>query len=187
MKALYILLVSILLIAPSYAQEIYKVLQNESSITIKGTSSVHDWESTVEVFKGSASFITEDGALISIDALNFSVVTESIKSGKRIMDNKTKGALEAKKHPKILFKFESIEEVVGDSLTINGSLTLAGVSNEISLTGSYQVGTNGVISVSGVQNINMEDYGIKPPTAMMGTLKTGKEVDIEFNVTFSNN
>lgn len=187
MKVLYILLVSILIISPAKAQEIYQVLKSESSISIKGTSSVHDWESTVEELEGSAAFSMEDGALTSIEALSFSVVTESIKSGKRIMDNKTKDALEAKKYPSIIFTFESLSEVVGDSVTVSGSLNLAGATQEISLTGAYQVGDNGNITITGVETIDMEDYGVKPPTAMMGTLKTGKEVDVEFNITFSKN
>ena len=108
MKALYILLVSILLITPTKAQEIYQVLKGESSILIKGTSSLHDWESNAEEFEGSASFKMEEGALTSIEALSFSVITESIKSGKRIMDNKTKDALDAKKHPRISFIFKSL-------------------------------------------------------------------------------
>lgn len=187
MKVLYILIVSFLLIIPTQAQDIYQVSQSESSVTIKGTSSVHDWESTAEQFEGSAAFTTEDGVLIGIETLNFSVATESIKSGKRIMDNKTKNALKAKKHPAIMFNFQSLEQVIGDSLTVNGSLTIAGVTKEIILTSAYQVGENGIISVSGIENINMEDYGIKPPSAMMGTLKTGKEVEIEFTITFSRN
>lgn len=33
----------------------------------------------------------------------------------------------------------------------------------------------------------MTDYGIKPPKAMLGTLKTGDEVEIVFNVILSKN
>lgn len=187
MKTLYILLVSILLITTSKAQEIYQVVSSESSILIKGTSSLHEWESNAEQFEGSASFITENGALTNIEALSFSVVTESIKSGKRIMDNKIKDALDAKKHALITFSFSKIEEVSGDSITVSGNLSLAGISKEISLTGAYQVEANGNITISGMEPIDMEDYGIKPPTAMMGTLKTGKDVEVEFQITFSKN
>jgi hypothetical protein len=31
----------------------------------------------------------------------------------------------------------------------------------------------------------MQDYGVNPPTPMMGTLKTGGIVDVEFKITFS--
>lgn len=187
MKTLYILLVSIFIITSTQAQETYQLLKSESSILIKGTSSVHDWESTAEEFDGAASFVFEEGALTSLEALSFSVVTESIKSGKRIMDNKTKDALEAKKHPAISYSFLSVEDLTEDSVTVSGTLNLAGVAKEISLTGEYQLGENNTITISGKETIDMEEYGIKPPTAMMGTLKTGKEVDVEFNITFSKN
>jgi len=185
MKALYILLVSILLITSTQAQEIYQIEKSESSILIKGTSSLHDWESVAEEFDGAASFLFEEGKLTNIEALSFSVLTESIKSGKRIMDNKTKDALDAKKNPSIIFSFLSIDEVTEDSITVTGSLKLAGVTKEISLTSAYMVSPNSNITVSGVETINMQDYGVNPPTAMMGTLKTGGIVDVEFKITFS--
>ncbi len=185
MKALQILIISLLLFSFTQAQEIYQIEKSESSILIKGTSSLHDWESVAEEFDGAASFLFEEGTLTNIEALSFSVITESIKSGKRIMDNKTKDALDSKKNPSIIFSFLTIDEVTEDSITVTGNLNLAGVTKEISLTGAYLVNPNSNITVSGVETINMEDYGVKPPTAMMGTLKTGGVVDVEFNITFS--
>ncbi len=187
MKVLYIFLVSFFLITIVKAQQTYSVSLNESSVLIKGTSSVHDWESNVENFTGSAIFTITDGVIESLAALNFSVEAQSIKSGKRIMDNKTKDALEAKDHPQIQFDFISLERIENDTLWVKGNLSLAGVSEEIILTGVYEVEENGSVWVSGSQPVDMEDYNIKPPTAMMGALKTGKDVNIEYRIRFSQN
>ena len=38
--------------------------------------------------------------------------------------------------------------------------------------------------VKGEVPLKMSDFGIDPPTAMMGTLKTGNEVVIKYNLEF---
>lgn len=187
MKVLYIFLVSIFLISSSAAQQSYSVSGEESSVLIKGTSSVHDWESRVESFTGSAIFTITDGVMESLEALSFSVDANSIKSGKRIMDNKTKGALEAKDYPQITFEFISLEGIENDTVWVKGNLSLAGVTKEVMLTGAYEFGENGSVWVSGSQPVDMEDYNIKPPTAMMGALKTGKDVEVAYRIRFSKN
>lgn len=187
MKAFFLICISFLLATSISAQEIYKVVVDESSMIIKGTSSIHEWESDVEEFDGAVAFNFTDGVLDNISQLELSVVTTSIKSGKRIMDGKIKDALEAKKFPTIDFTFTSMEELTGDSVSVTGNLTLVGVTKEISLTAAYQVGENGNITITGSEGIDMSEYGVAPPTAMMGTLKTGKDVDIEYLITLSKN
>lgn len=187
MKVLYIFLVSTFLISSATAQQSYTVSNDGSSMMIKGTSSVHNWESNVEEFSGSAIFVITDGMIESLESLNFSVNAQSVKSGKRIMDNKTKDALQAKDHPQITFQFLSMEGIENDTVRVKGTLTLAGVAKEIMLTGVYELMEDGSILVTGSQPIDMEDYGINPPTAMMGALKTGKDVDIEYRITFLKN
>ncbi|MBO6524697.1 MAG: YceI family protein [Balneolaceae bacterium] len=187
MKVLYVFLVFILTITSATAQESYSVNNETSTILIKGTSSVHDWESNAEEFTGSAIFTITEGDLQSIENLAFSVNAQSIKSGKRIMDNKTKDALDAKKNPQITFEFLSLEEIKNDTVKVNGNLTMAGVTKEIMLTGAFQIEDDGSILVSGNQPIDMENYSIQPPTAMMGALKTGKDVDVEYRINFLKN
>lgn len=184
MKVLRFFLVLFLPTSFAFAQQSYQVSTEESSLIIKGTSSLHDWESKVEEFSGSALFLVDGTSIELIEELSFSAVTESIKSGKRVMDKKTRGALDAKNHPQIEFAFSSIVEGTEDSLKVTGTLTLAGVTNEITVNGAYQLDEDGSIIISGLVPINMEDYGVKPPTAMMGTLKTGKDVQVEYQIRF---
>ena len=46
--------------------------------------------------------------------------------------------------------------------------------------------SNGIITVRGKKKLLMTDYGIKPPTFMLGMLKTGNEVSVEFEVGLKN-
>jgi hypothetical protein len=36
-------------------------------------------------------------------------------------------------------------------------------------------------SINAKKKINMEEYGVEPPSFMMGTVTTGKDVDLNFN------
>lgn len=187
MKFLTLILTSIILITPAMAQTNYSLDKSNSTMMVKGTSSVHDWESNVESFSGTATVTSAENVIESIGLLKVDVVAESVKSGKRIMDNKTKDALDAKKNPTITFAFTDVEEVTDNTVTVAGKLTLAGVTKDITLTGEYAYNTDGSLWITGSQPVVMSDYGIKPPTAMMGALKTGDEVNVEFNIRFSQN
>ena len=70
-------------------QTVYNVEQDGASMTVSGTSSLHDWESTVEDFEHTATVTVEGNTLIKMNQLEFTVPVKSIKSGKGGMDKKT--------------------------------------------------------------------------------------------------
>lgn len=187
MKIFYLGFILILTASTIKAQPVYSVVNENSSIIVTGTSSVHDWDLRFEEMEGEATLLLEEDSLKGIPSLIFSTYSKSVDSGKRVMNSKTKGALDSKKHPKITFTLTEVVEVMSDSLVLEGDLVIAGFTKEIVLTGTYSVGTDGSFTASGIKQINMSDYGIKPPTAMLGTLKTGEEVVVEFNVRFQKN
>lgn len=185
MKSLSTILLIVLINLPVFSQSTYTLNEENSKIVVLGTSSVHDWESNAEKFTGEASVAVTDGLITSIESLTVTVKADQVKSGKRVMDNKTKDALDAKNNPDIVFSLTGIQEVTDDSLTVTGTLTLAGVTKNIEMEAAYTLNSDGSFTVNGIESIDMEVYGIKPPTAMMGALKTGKDVDVKFDVTFT--
>jgi hypothetical protein len=44
--------------------------------------------------------------------------------------------------------------------------------------------TGNKITIKGSKELNMNDFKIKPPTAMMGTLKTGEQITVSFQLNF---
>ena len=44
---------------------------------------------------------------------------------------------------------------------------------------------NGVSIFSGIKNIKMTDFDVVPPEALLGSIKTGNQITIEFQVSFS--
>ncbi|MCB0855839.1 MAG: YceI family protein, partial [Bacteroidetes bacterium] len=66
-----------------------------------------------------------------------------------------------------------------------GQLTIAGVTKTITLNADCKVSDNGQITCTGSKKIKMSDYGIDPPTAMFGTIKTGDDLTIVFSAGFA--
>ena len=171
------------------AQEEYSVANNESKLLVFGTSNVHDWEIEAKAMSGKGIFTWEGNHLKEIKGLNFFVEVEQLKSGKKAMDSNTFKALNSEKHKTINFKLVKIIKITeGDAnqftIETQGDLTIAGVTKKI--TQIFQAKLIGKkILLSGKNKINMTHYSVKPPTALMGTIKTGEEVTIDFKVIYN--
>ena len=170
------------------AQQTYKIAQANSSVVVLGTSTLHDWEMTAKNITANLTVDKEGSSISKIDKVYFAVKSENIVSDNSIMDGKAHDALKSEKYPTISFRMQAVNDLVSNGGKINGSLsgdvTIAGVSKNISLpfTGTLNGST---IKVSGSKSLKMSDFKIKPPTAMLGTLKTGDEIKINFKLEFT--
>lgn len=166
-----------------------KVVLAESKLKVLGTSNLHDWEIDAKAMSGKATMAIEAGDLKSIKNLDFAVEVEQLKSGKSGMDNNTFKALNSKTYKTINYKLVSvtkITEISAGNFTVEtqGDLTISGVTKRINQTFTVKIIGKKAI-VSGKTKIDMTTYSVKPPTALMGTIKTGKDVTVDFKVTYN--
>lgn len=145
-------------------------------IKITGTSSLHDWEEQVTEYRVIG--VKKDQ---TIENLEVKVTTKSLESGKSIMDDKTFEALKADKYPHIILKSTSIVMNNGQ-ISGKGTLELAGAKREIPIKAEYTNLTATALKINGVVSLKMTDFGIDPPTAMFGTMTTGDEVSIIYEI-----
>ena len=169
-----------------HAQEIYQP-DKESKMTIAGTSSLHDWESDVGQINGSANIDITAGNKLTIESLSLSIPVTSIKSGKGSMDKNTYEALKEKNHPEITFLMTDYTLNNGNQVQAQGKLTIAGVTKDVNINATYQMVGEDKINFTGTVPIDMTDYNIDPPTAVFGTIKTGKDVTLQYNILLSSN
>lgn len=94
----------------------------------------------------------------------------------QIDKNVAKEVLVTKKHPQARFASSSVE-AVDDGYRIRGTLTLSGRSREVSLDAQRR-GDRLVARV----RLHQPDFGIKPFSAMLGTLKIQPAVEVEISV-----
>merc|ERR1712000_68435 len=116
--------------------------------------------------------------------LSFSVKAESLKSGKSGMDKNTYKALNTGKYKTIDFNLTSvskIEKISENSFKaiVKGDLTISGSKKSISLTLNLKLDGSKLL-VEGEKALKMTDFGIEPPKALLGTIKTGDAIKIVF-------
>lgn len=158
------------------------------SLVINGTSNLHAWQSKANEVRANGTFQADATSLKGLQSLSVEIPVKSIKSAKgSIMDNKTYDALKANSHPNIQYKLEKVSSLNskngGIELNASGYLTIAGSTKRIDLYVQGWLTADGSITFKGSKKLKMSDFGISPPTALMGTLTTGDEVEIVFQVS----
>jgi len=163
-----------------YGQQAY-VLADSSSMSITGTSTMHDWESTVNEIEVEIEAQLESDKP-DFQKFNLTVPVKSIESHKSKMDKKTYEALKEKEHPHIIFHLTSVESVESDTVTAHGDLTIAGETKPVTLKAAYSTVGPGGLHLKGAYSLNMTNYKVDPPSVMFGTIKAGEQVTIHYNL-----
>lgn len=142
----------------------------------------HDLKLQLTHFSFSAG---EDLALEAKFDLHSIVVIGSVRNGvvhpgdlsskdkKDIEQNMAKSVLETERHPEAVFRSTGVEPN-GDGYRVRGLLSLHGVDNRVRFDVKLEDGQ----AVAEVL-IELPDYGMKPYKALLGALKTKREILVE--------
>lgn len=159
-----------------------------SLVRIEGTSTLHAWKMEGAVIQGQITAPPLEQWQNGKAATNVAVAipVTSIRSEHAKMDKLMAEALKAGANPEI--RYQQTEAILGDSngntfaMTSRGKLTIAGVARDVELAVNGARDGNKYVLTAQVP-IRMSDYGIKPPTAMMGTIRTGNDVKVTIRWT----
>lgn len=172
-----------------YTQAIYRI-QGSKDVAMKlsGTSTVHDWEMNAEKATGEAHFhFKSNGELQSVDFLTFVLAVKDLKSDSKGLNKNAYKALKSNKYKNIQYKLSSstVSSEKGRYLVkAKGKLTIAGVTNDIVMDVHLVVNKNGAITGKGSYKMNMTDYKVDPPTFLLGAMKTGDAVTLDFSANY---
>jgi YceI-like domain len=167
------------------AQEVYNA---DPDIKVSGTSNLHNWSLEAKEMSCSAKFSFAAGSAQpqSLSALDLSIPVHNLKSGESSMDSRAYNAMKADKFGTITFVSQSAVIVPGQKnqfqIKSTGTMTVAGVAQPVVLTAACQVNADGSIVCNGSTPLKMTDYQIKPPSFMLGALKTGNVLTIDFSL-----
>ncbi|NNF04256.1 MAG: YceI family protein [Rhodothermales bacterium] len=187
-------LAALLLIAPAATAQTQSMAAYESvtaensRMWVEGTSTIHDWECPVNDFTAQirAAADGEDGEMLaSIGRISVTAAVESIECEKGKMNRKLRDALLSDDFPDVTFEAESAEitaSEAGPTAYAVGTLTMAGETRDLSVSATISRTDDGRILLTGRAPIVLTSFGIDPPTALLGTLKTGDEVFVRFEV-----
>ena len=165
------------------AQKSY-TLDSRSTFSVAGTSTLHDWEMKSTSGTGTATLNIANGKLTDIDALTVTLLAESVKSEKKSMDKVAYETLKTDKNKNIKYVLKSAEQVNETTWELTGTYTIAGVSKVYKTSVKTTVTKEG-LNLQGTNKITFTDFGMKSPTAMLGTIRTGQDLTIKFNLNFN--
>jgi len=168
------------------------VLSGEFSVTIAGTSNLRDWKETVGQVSGAMEAEVNADGSIDLTAIRIGMNVLSIKSDMgKVMDNKTYDALKANVHPEIVFLLNSPLRMIpvkdcSTSIPVKGNLSLAGICPPVTMQVKTLEISRGDLRFEGYQNLRMTDFGVRPPSALFGTLRASPDITIHFKTNFIN-
>jgi YceI-like domain len=177
------------------------VLVAEASLQLDGDSSLHRYSAKANGTKArvgiDAARVATSTEPLGLEALirghliktfQLIVPVDQLSSGKRALDDNMHKALKGDRYKEIQFRMESYDVLTpsggGAGLTVilHGRLSLAGVERRLDV-GATGLRVRDGIRFSGSKQLLMTDYQIKPPTLMLGAIKTADSVMVNFNVT----
>jgi polyisoprenoid-binding protein YceI len=190
MKLFNTILLGALLIAANNIQAQNNYSLAAFTVTIDGTSNLHSWNEKVETVSGKGNINWNINKSFTLQSFNIVMQVSSIKSDEgSTMNNKTYKALKSDQFPTITFLLTQPVAVSSGSTPLSvvakGNLTIAGVTRSITIPIKISADGNKKITIAGAQQVKMTDYGVDPPTALFGMLKTGDAITISFNTNFS--
>ncbi len=172
------------------SQDRFTADEEVSRLWIEGSSNVNTFDCIAHEYGGEAVVYQNDGDNSGQQVtMELEIIVDGFDCGKRRMNSDMKKALKADSYPKITFSYKNAESVSSsgsddlNQFIVKGELTVAGVTREISFLSEGELLESGRMRASGSKKIFMTDYGIEPPTGLLGLIKADDELIVHFDLT----
>ena len=181
--------VSLFLFLGAFAQVKY-TNKNNVALTVSGTSTLHDWDMKTNQGSCDATFsFNAANGISGITGLSFVTPATALKSGHEAMDKNAYKALKTDKAASISYTASAATVTAVDAtdylVKSTGKLTIAGATLDAEVIATCKINADKSITVMGSKKISMKDFSMSPPSFMMGTIKTGDDVTIKFDLKMS--
>jgi polyisoprenoid-binding protein YceI len=168
----------------------FMTLQPGSRLWVTGTSTVRGFECTATAVDAKVETV---GAGTAVAVANASKAVESVKvtipAAKLDCKNGTMNghmmkAIKGTEAPVISFElgnYELVKGAAGTAVTMKGALSLGGQTKPVTVLATAKA-EGSVMRVTGTYDLRMTEWGLKPPTLMMGTMKVNELVKVSFDL-----
>ena len=183
---------------PTASQTSAPLALGAARLTIAGTSNIHDYTASttqIRVTRMQLSALPPGADLLEsalkpgvVEAFEVAIPAKSLASTKEGLDKNMHAALKASVHPEITFKllrFEAKAAPAAGQRAV-GVLRIAGVDRQVAIDMTTER-KDAALIVKGTLALLMTDWGVVPPKAMMGMLKTDPKVTVTFEVAVAAN
>jgi polyisoprenoid-binding protein YceI len=166
--------------------------QPESRLWVDGTSTVRSYTCKATALQG---VVAANGGATSLEipalgkavrSVDITVPVQALDCANGTMNTHMRKALKATEFPAVRFQLSQYDVVpTGESVgtvKLVGKLTIAGQEKPVTIEASVVCDGNGSLRVKGTKEILMSEYGVKPPSLMLGTMKVKDRVVVGFDV-----
>jgi polyisoprenoid-binding protein YceI len=164
-----------------------------SQAIVSGTSTLHDWSVKSNTIQGNADFSgpwkLDSAPTIALQSISLVIPVDSLKSTEGSgMDNTMYDAMKLKQFPTITFSLakaslKSAPSKPGSAYHFDttGQLTVAGAAHDENLDLAVLPDNDGQLTITTDIGLKMTDFGMTPPTAMFGAIKSGDAITVKVN------
>lgn len=156
--------------------------QSNVDFSVSGTSTIRGWTCTVRgvmaVTPAAGSSKPVPGFANGVQTATATVPVKAFRCPEDEMTQHLLEAMKPDKFPEIVYRLEKYD-VTGAQAQATGTITIAGVTAPISFPIALKASPQGV-QIEGNTRLDMTKFGIDPPVVMLGLLKVGPQIRIEF-------
>jgi len=161
-----------------------------SKLSIDGKTNVNTFTCAIAKYSGTDTLVLHEGGRnvrpvfvkgsVGLDASAFDC-------GMAIMTSDFRKTIKSDEYPAIVIDFISFERTPSyaqQEENFKGILkiSLAGVTKLFEVDCSIEAKENGMIHLKGGRNFTFADFGLKPPSRMMGTIKVKQDLTVKFHL-----
>lgn len=166
-------------------------LEPGSQLTIAGTSNVHDFTcktNKINAYVDVDPAYTRDLTKVArpIVSVKVNIAVKSLSCGNKKMDENMYKTLKADDNELIKYTLSGYDIVDGTATAFaantTGTLTILGKDKVVAMKIDATRFNEGKATAQGAETLLMTDFGIKPPSFMLGTMRVGNEIKVKFNL-----
>lgn len=166
-----------------------EVDKDESRLWIEGHSNVNEFRCNANQYETN---VQQNGRIEETNPseleVGVDIIVESFDCGRSRMNRDLREALKADRHRAIQFRYLTTQDMRYNeesdtySLLVEGLLTVAGTEKNIVFEMTGELINENKIKAYGQTKIDMSDFNIEPPVAMLGLIKVRDRLTVHFNL-----
>jgi hypothetical protein len=162
----------------------------DSKLSINGKTNVNTFTCAIAKYSGTDTLVLHEGGRntrpvfvkgsVGLDASTFDC-------GMAMMTSDFRKTINSDEYPAIVIDFISFERTPSYAQKEENfkgilKISLAGVTKLFEMDCSIEAKSNGLIHLRGGRDFTFADFGLKPPSRMMGTIKVKEDLAVKFHL-----